>query len=165
MGEPTANERIVFTFMVLTHEKLLKPYMDHFRDTLSPMQLSVLGILDAYGKMTMTELSEKLHTTRQQMTQIVARLFEIGVIERQPDVRDRRLIRIQPTEKAQQLLSEGARSFVGEVLGMTGQLGAEAQQLLDAMQTVNRILPLLERGGGVCADAAAPPAAHAQRQE
>lgn len=164
MEEPTANERTVFTFMVLTHEKLLKPYMDHFRDTLSPMQLSVLGILEAYGKMTMTELSEKLHTTRQQMTQIVARLFEIGVIERQPDERDRRLIRIKPTEKAERLLSEGAHSFVQEVLGMAGQLGAEEKQLLDAMETANRILPLLERGGCVPPDAVAQPFAQAGRQ-
>ena len=143
MGESTANERTVFTFMVLTHEKLLKPYMDHFRETLSPMQLSVLGLLEAYGMMSMTELSEKLHTTRQQMTQIVARLFEIGVVERHPDEKDRRLIKIRPTEKARALLTEGARSFVQEVLGMAGRLGEEEQLLLEAMETVNRILPHL----------------------
>ncbi|MCI8442632.1 MAG: MarR family transcriptional regulator [Provencibacterium sp.] len=155
MEQATTNERTVFTFMVLTHEKLLKPYMDHFRETLSPMQLSVLGLLEAYGMMSMTELSEKLHTTRQQMTQIVARLFDIGVVERHPDERDRRLIKIRPTEKAQALLTEGARSFVREVLGMAGRLGEDEQQLLRAMETANRILPRLtngavESGGSSC---------------
>lgn len=146
MGESTANERTVFTFMVLTHEKLLKPYMDHFRETLSPMQLSVLGLLEAYGMMSMTELSEKLHTTRQQMTQIVARLFDIGVVERQPDEKDRRLIRIRPTAKAKELLTEGAHSFVQEILGMAGRLGEEEKrQLLEAMEAANRILPRLAR--------------------
>jgi DNA-binding MarR family transcriptional regulator len=140
-----ARERAVFTFMVLTHEKLLKPYADYFRETLSPMQLNVLGLLGTYGTMTMTGLSEKLHTTRQQMTQIVTRLFELEFVERQPDEKDRRLIKIRMTEKAEALLHEGAFRFVQDILDRAEQLG-DSEKLLEAMETVSRILPCLGEG-------------------
>ncbi len=78
----------------LLQQKLIKPFEQLSKSKLSPMQFHVLFILEEQGDLSMTELSNKLLTSKQQMTPIVDKLITHRFVERKHNVLDRRIIKI-----------------------------------------------------------------------
>ena len=61
--------------------------------------------------MLASELAEKLSSTRPQMTQFIDRLEETEAVLRKSDVKDRRRVRVEITNKGMSILS-GYRGMV-----------------------------------------------------
>ena len=78
----------------LLQQKLIKPFEQLSKSKLSPMQFHVLFILEEQGDLSMTELSNKLLTSKQQMTPIVDKLIIHRFVERKHNDVDRRIIKI-----------------------------------------------------------------------
>jgi MarR family transcriptional regulator, organic hydroperoxide resistance regulator len=78
----------------LLQQKLIKPFEQLSKSKLSPMQFHVLFILEEQGDLSMTELSKKLLTSKQQMTPIIDKLIIHGFVERKHNELDRRIIKI-----------------------------------------------------------------------
>jgi DNA-binding MarR family transcriptional regulator len=78
----------------LLQQKLIKPFEQLSKSKLSPMQFHVLFILEEQGDLSMTELSNKLLTSKQQMTPIVDKLIIHRFVERKHNELDRRIIKI-----------------------------------------------------------------------
>ncbi|MDD3243316.1 MAG: MarR family transcriptional regulator [Eubacteriales bacterium] len=107
----SSSQQELFQFLLLTQEKIQKPFGDIFKEKLSTMQFSTMSILKRYGLLTMGELAEKMNMPKQQMTQIVNKLVEIGFAVRHSDEHDRRIIRISTTQEGDALLRATAINF------------------------------------------------------
>lgn len=134
----------VFTFLVMSHEKLLRPFEESLSGTLSPLQFHALAMITSYPLMNMSELAERLSTTKQQATQIVNRLVELDLVERRFDLIDRRVIKLDATKAAQGALDDSAKAFCRRLHDTLATLTpAQQAQLWDAVLTLNELLPLL----------------------
>jgi MarR family transcriptional regulator, organic hydroperoxide resistance regulator len=78
----------------LLQQKLIKPFEQLSKSKISAMQFHVLFILEEQGDLSMTELSYKLLTSKQQMTPIVDKLIMHRFVKRIHDEVDRRIIKI-----------------------------------------------------------------------
>ncbi len=71
---------------------------------LTPVQLQVLAGLTDGEWLTMGELSERLCCAGSNVTAIVGRMEEAGLVARRPDAEDRRLRRVRVTARGRTLL-------------------------------------------------------------
>lgn len=72
----------------------------------SLIHLNVLTLLDAEGPMSMSRLAEALDVSVASTTGIVDRMEKRGLVERQHDVSDRRVVLVQPTERGLEVFVE-----------------------------------------------------------
>jgi DNA-binding MarR family transcriptional regulator len=77
------------------------PAVAHAFD-LSPMQLKMMHALAPGRELPMSALAEELHCDASNVTGIVDRLEERGLIERRPDPADRRVKRLALTDDGEQ---------------------------------------------------------------
>ncbi len=78
----------------LLQQKLIKPFEQLSKNKISPMQFQVLFTLEEKGDLSMTELSNELLVSKQQMTPVVDKLIIRGFVERKHNEVDRRVIKI-----------------------------------------------------------------------
>ena len=149
----------IFTFLVISHEKLIRPFEDCLSGLLSPLQLNALAIIANYPLMNMSELADRLSTTKQQATQIVNRLVELELVERRFDLMDRRVIKVAATERGTNTLDENVRKFCERFYqGLAALEPSQQARLRDAILVLNELLPHFGPQGAVRA-ALAPPGA------
>lgn len=142
--EPNTPEDKFFCFLVLSQEKLYKPFTDVFKDKLSLMQFATMAILKRYGLLTMGELADKMNMPKQQMTQIVAKLVEYGFASRYRSDTDRRMIRISTTPQGDTYIEKEHHAYLMRAIEQINALGEDdARDMRQAIDTMNRILPKL----------------------
>jgi DNA-binding MarR family transcriptional regulator len=78
------------------------PAVAHAFD-LSPMQLKMIQTLEPGAELPMSALADELHCDASNVTGIVDRLEERGLIERRPDPADRRVKRLALTDAGARL--------------------------------------------------------------
>lgn len=134
------SQRELFQFLLLTQEKMQKPFGDIFKEKLSTMQFSTMSILKRYGLLTMGELAEKMNMPKQQMTQIVNKLVEIGFAVRHSDEHDRRIIRISTTPQGDSFIEDNCNQFLDQTLARIDALGEqEAAEMKEAISVIARL--------------------------
>lgn len=82
-------------------------------------QFNALLTLREYPKMTMGELCEKLFLACSTATDLIDRMEKNGLLERNRDTEDRRVIRLSTSEKGQQVINEvivARRRYVASML-------------------------------------------------
>jgi DNA-binding MarR family transcriptional regulator len=94
-----------------------------------PGQFRVLGAL-AEGPKRMSELAEITRTSSANITGIVDRLAERGIIERTRSESDRRVVDVALTEKGRAMMAEGMRVFCGRVAEVMAPLTPDEQREL-----------------------------------
>lgn len=72
---------------------------------LSLVHLNVLMLLDADSPMPMRGLAEALDVSQASATGIVDRMEQRGLVERQRDAADRRVVRVAATEQGRELIA------------------------------------------------------------
>ncbi|OGP22973.1 MAG: hypothetical protein A2038_07380 [Deltaproteobacteria bacterium GWA2_57_13] len=87
-------------FNLLSHKRLED---DLERLHLTPPQFYVLATIGYAGGLPFGEIGEKLMVTVSNLTGIVDRLEEKGLVVRDRDARDRRVVRVRLTEKGAKL--------------------------------------------------------------
>lgn len=100
---------------------------------LQPGQFWVLGALGE-GPRRMSELAEITRTSSANITGIVDRLAERGIVERTRPESDRRVVEVALTKQGRTMMAEGMRQFqvrVGQVLApLTAAEQAQLARLL-----------------------------------
>ncbi len=76
------------------HRRVMTPLENQLKTSLSILQRYTLMVLNEEGPKTMSELSAKMVTSKQQMTPIVDKLFSEGYVQRKHDDYDRRNVQI-----------------------------------------------------------------------
>ncbi|WP_433946523.1 MarR family winged helix-turn-helix transcriptional regulator [Paenibacillus sp. SN-8-1] len=114
--------------------KLTKNYQMHMESELSPSlteaQLSVLELLEERKKMKPSDLIPYLATTPAAVTMLLDRMEKAGLITRERDLEDRRIVWISITDKGREETNRGLQirnDFLGNVLD---QISSHNQQLL-----------------------------------
>jgi len=108
-------------------------------DDLTASRLAALTTIEALGPITLGELAAIEQVQPPSMTRIVARLEEGGLVERQVDANDRRIVRVRVTAVGKRLLTQ-TRTKRDEFLAQrVARLTEEERELLE------RVIPVLEK--------------------
>lgn len=106
---------------------------------LSARRLSALSVIVFGGPLTMTELAEAEQVQPPTISRLVKELEWEGYVQRVTDVDDRRVQRVQATERGRELLQEGRARRVNVLAADIAALSAAEKSLLAD------VLPILER--------------------
>jgi DNA-binding MarR family transcriptional regulator len=107
---------------------------------LSTTHLHVLSVLEGQGEMTMSRLAELLSVTQSNVTGLIDRLEERGLVERERDRADRRVYIVR--------LSEGGRRQLADIQMIREELLQTllAPLDLDELRCLERAFALIRRG-------------------
>jgi DNA-binding MarR family transcriptional regulator len=86
-------------------EQVLKPY------GVTGLQYSILAVVDRHAGLSSAQLSRRFYATPQNMGQLLASLEARGLIQRQEDTDNRRVLRISLTEEGRRLVREGGQAM------------------------------------------------------
>jgi DNA-binding MarR family transcriptional regulator len=124
----------------------LGPFMAHQRHKwaaqcqaygLSMTHFQVLTILDAEGPTPMSRLADELGVTDSNVTGIVGRLEERGVVARVHDATDRRMVRAQLTDAGAEMLHILEQTRLSHMRQLVEELDSNEQRVvLAALQTL-----------------------------
>ena len=101
--------------------------------------LSALSVLVFGGPRTLGELAEAEQVRPPSITRIVRNLEADGLVEREPDPADRRVVRVRATDEGRRILHEGRRRRITDL--------AARLRTVDAgeLETLERAAELIER--------------------
>jgi len=86
--------------------KLLKTAMTSFKEDITPPHFEIMKQLEEAGPLHITEIGERLRIAGPQMTHLINKLVDLGLVKRQTGTADRRTINIMLTSKAKTTLEE-----------------------------------------------------------
>lgn len=90
----------------LIHRRLLKVEFERVNPNLSRLHFIVLRILNEYSHLPISEIGKNLFIPKPQMTALVDRLIQFGLVARLPDTQDRRVININLTDAGKKTLEK-----------------------------------------------------------
>lgn len=103
--------------------------------------LSALSVLVFGGGRTLGELAAAEQVTPPSMTRIVRNLEADGLVEREPDAADRRVVRVRATERGRSILLEGRRRRVADLAARLEGLGdGDLETLARAAELIESVL-------------------------
>ena len=103
--------------------------------------LSALSVLVFGGSRTLGELAQAEQVRPPSITRIVQNLEADGLVEREPDAADRRIVRVRATEKGRQILEEGRRRRISDLAGRLAPLGDGEMEMLErAAELIERVV-------------------------
>jgi DNA-binding MarR family transcriptional regulator len=86
--------------------KLLKTTLNGLSIDISPLHFEVMMLVNSKGMLKITEIGERLRLARAQMTHLIDRLVETGMVARQADNADRRVTNIVITPEGSAFLEK-----------------------------------------------------------
>jgi DNA-binding MarR family transcriptional regulator len=102
-------------------------------------QLSALSVIVFGGPLTLGELARAEQVRPPTISKLIVALEQQGLVERQIDAGDRRVVRVRATARGTKVLQEGRRRRVAALVSSLGALPVRDRALLA------RALPVLER--------------------
>jgi DNA-binding MarR family transcriptional regulator len=110
-------------------------------DDLSPTLASVLFTIDRHGSLTLGDLARLERLTKPSVTAIVDKLVARRLIERQPDDRDRRVVRVELTTAGRRRVNARRSQRTAWLAARLGELpGPEVATLRDAAAVLERLV-------------------------
>ncbi|MFR1709370.1 MAG: MarR family winged helix-turn-helix transcriptional regulator [Clostridium sp.] len=92
-----------FVLMMLLHKKIIK-FEDFMKNMpMPPSHVKVVFYLAQNGPSSVSSIARDLCISKPNMTPIIDKLLEYGYVNRYEDKNDRRVIRIETTEKAHEI--------------------------------------------------------------
>jgi DNA-binding MarR family transcriptional regulator len=108
---------------------------------LTPARASALSILVFGGPVTMTALARAEQVSAPTITRLVVGMEKDGLLRREPDARDGRVVWLHPTAKGTRLLHDGRRQRVAALTDDLAILNpAERETLGAAADIIERML-------------------------
>ena len=96
----------LLNILPLIHRKLLKVEFERINPNLSRLHFIVLRILNDHSQLPISEIGKNLFIPKPQMTALVDRLIQFGMVARLPDMEDRRVVNIHLTDSGRKTLEE-----------------------------------------------------------
>ena len=139
-------QELLLSILPAWNYRIAKPFKQLLDEGISLEMYYCIKTLQWYGEpITMSELARCTMSAKQQMTKVVNRLVEQGFVERIYDPANRRIIRIKPTEKAQDytehFVEDNASCFRPLLEQMSGEDLADFQRGLELIFQVLSCLP------------------------
>lgn len=106
---------------------------------LTPTQFYALHWSNSANGKTLGEVSERLLCTPSNVTRVVDLLVRRGLLQRERDSEDRRVVRVSLTPAGQQLYDQVSRTYIDSILERIGALSdqehATLQELLGTLKS------------------------------
>ena len=121
--------------------KLVRTAFSQIEEDITLPHLEIMKTLHIEGTRHIAEIGEKLQIPKPQMTHLIDRLEKIGVVARQPDVNDRRIINIALTPKGSNIINEfdaTIESYIADKL--SALTDEELQDLSASLRKLSTIL-------------------------
>ena len=141
MTDDFSNELI--NFMKHMSQRSLGDYHHCARQSgLTMLQINVLMRLYCHGSIEISGLSDTIMGNKAAASQMVERLVQLGLVERIDDPGDRRVKKVQLTEKGRQVIDEGNTFSQGWVDEMAARLNDDQKQsIAQAIHILNELTP------------------------
>ena len=135
----------VFLVSMMLHHKLMRPVIHQSKFDFSPLQLHVLGTLKDNKSVTMTMLANEIRISKQQLTRLIDNFVTQGLVQRESDNQDRRIIKISLTEtglaRFANIETEGHLALTAELELFDDQKMAELNAAADKLIKLLKELP------------------------
>ena len=93
----------------------------------------------------MSKIGNRIHISKSNMTSLIDKLAEKGLVERIPDKNDRRVINITITDKGNNLLKDWREKSNNEIKKNLSNLSEEdLEKLYDSVENIKDILTKLK---------------------
>jgi DNA-binding MarR family transcriptional regulator len=103
------------------HRELFKVVLQKFGMDMAPHHLMIMKELKESGTLYSSEIGDAISIAKPQMTQSIDKLIGMGMVEREPDTKDRRKISIRLTQQGKdtmERLDNIMKSFVRDKLAV-----------------------------------------------
>lgn len=145
--EKTTNDLLSVPPLIFrgVRRKLLKVTLNDINKEISPLHYEILVLLHQVGTLHIAEIGERLLIARAQMTHLIDKLVALGLVERQIDSTDRRMIKIVLTAKSRAIVEEhdsNLRRAVRETLSCLAD--EEFEDLSNSLERIREILSRLQ---------------------
>lgn len=110
-------------------------------------QLHTLGVLMKSKSMPMSEIGNRLYISRPYMTRLADIMIADGLVERQSDPADRRVINLAITEKGKKYLRQSINWYSKDLKeNLSGLNDSDIGKLCTALEDAYQILSKLQQG-------------------
>ncbi len=131
-------------FRVIRRKLILSTLSDVYKDIKFP-HIEIMSLLKEEGTLHITRICEKLQIAKAQMTHLIDKLVELGLLERNMDKTDRRTINITITKKGELFIEEHQKSIINALLDyMSGLSDEELKTLSFSLKNLRDILLKLQ---------------------
>ena len=141
---PGLNDQFVsdlLTTVSLFHKLMRQGWRRKKGGYSSFLHYHVLGVLGHFGVLPVSEIGKRLHISKPNMTPLIDRLVEDGMVVRKPDAQDRRVIKIAITPKGRALMSAGRNRMKGTMEKVFNEFTEdELSRLSGALETLKILL-------------------------
>ena len=96
----------LFYVFRLFYRKMLRTDVGVGSSGMSFPHFAIMRVLDDSGLLPVSEIGKRLLIPKPQMTHFVDKLLKLGLVERLPDTKDRRIINVALTEEGRAALAE-----------------------------------------------------------
>ena len=144
MMNENINEKLFVAlceFMIVTRKSVIRPLITSYRPSISSLQFNVLLMLAFWGPQSMSEIANNMALSKQQMTQIIKKMDEAGLIMRSSDPLDGRRIIVELSKKGQELTNDIQARFLTSLKSRFDKADdAQLKQILTSMKSLYTLL-------------------------
>ena len=143
MDEEKLNKMVddLYLLRLLLRKKLFKHKMLLKQGQMPRSYYHVLGVLIKNGDLPMSEIGRRVHISKSNMTSLIDKLVEDGLVERLPDEKDRRVINIAITDKGKGLLWNWKKRSNEEIKKSISTLSEEdMEKFYESIENIRYIL-------------------------
>src|SRR4051794_35889714 len=124
----------------LTATRLARQLRQQADIGLSPSQLAALATIERHGPLTLGALAEHERVAPPTVTKAVTNLVAAGLVAREVDVRDRRVVRVATTPAGETLLDESRQRKDAWLASRIPTLSAdERRRLAEALEVLEEL--------------------------
>ncbi|OPY57400.1 MAG: HTH-type transcriptional regulator MhqR [Pelotomaculum sp. PtaU1.Bin035] len=121
-----------------TLEQITRPQMSH-------VQYRAVSLLYRKGSLSMSELAKEMHISKQQLTPLVYKLINNGLVIRKTDEDDRRIVLIEITETGRRKVEEMLPEIKLVLMEKLETLPvAELDELMQMLKRIHEIIKNVE---------------------
>jgi DNA-binding MarR family transcriptional regulator len=121
--------------------KLIKTTLSDMKVGITPHHFEIIHLLDEEGTLHIAEIGENLQIAKAQMTQLIDKLEDLDLINKEIDTADRRIINITLSDYGKTILKEHKNSLMIAVRDSMSHLTDEdLEGLSDSLRKLREIL-------------------------
>jgi DNA-binding MarR family transcriptional regulator len=134
----------MFQALPLLRKRLLHMDVVQAEHGIPLSHVQVLSMLNDGGSLSVSDISHRLGIAKPNITPLVDRLLDMGLVQRQRDETDRRVVNVLITPAGTARLSAIRATITGQVQQQADHLSAsEFKELAQALESITRILSSL----------------------
>jgi DNA-binding MarR family transcriptional regulator len=133
--------RNIFAALPLLRKRLLHMDTIQAEHGIPLSHVQVLSMLSETGSMSVSEISRRLGIAKPNITPLVDRLIEVGLVDRQRDTVDRRVVNVVIMPEGEEKLNAIHNTIVQQVQEWCQDVPErDFVELSDALMTITRVL-------------------------